>query len=58
MEAGERERERCGGGSNPGGGMDKGGDGGMVWIEGGIMEAETFFELIDLRYCCLKERRF
>jgi len=51
----DRGRGRCGGGSNPGGGMDKSGDGGMAWIGGEFMEAATFFELIDLRYCCLKE---
>lgn len=58
MEEGDRERGRCGGGSNPGGGIDKGGDGGMAWIRGGITEGAIFFELIDLRYCCLRVRRF
>ena len=37
--------------------MDKGGDGGMARFGGGIVEA-AIFELSDLRYCCLKERRF
>ena len=50
---GDRERGRCRGGSNPGGGMDKDGDG----FGDGITEA-ALFELNDLRYCCLKERRF
>lgn len=54
---GGRERGRCGGGSNPGGGMDGGGDSGMAWVGGGFMEP-AIFALIDLRYCCLKERRF
>jgi len=54
---GDRERGRCGGGSNPGGGMDEGGDSGMAWVGGGIMEP-AILEFIDLRYCCLKERRF
>lgn len=38
--------------------MDKGGDGGMVWTGGEVMEVADFFALIDLRYCCLKERKF
>ena len=55
MGEGDRERGTCGGGSNPGGGMDRSGDG----FGDGIIEA-AFFELFknDLRYCCLKERRF
>ena len=32
------------------GGMDEGGDGGIAWTGG---RAANFFELIDLRYCCL-----
>jgi hypothetical protein len=67
--AGDRERGECGGGSNPGGGMDEEnspggyedvyleGSDGMACLGGGTMEA-AIFELIDLRYCCLKERRF
>lgn len=52
MGAGNRERGRCGGGSNPGGRMDdECSPGGMSCPGGGTMEA-AIFELIDLRYCC------
>ena len=36
----------------------EGGDGGMPCPGGGGTMEAAIFELIDLRYCCLKERRF